>query len=92
MADAGCSARAGSGRAVGQGFPEPQFDGVFRVAEVRLMGADQQHVRYVLAHLEGAPSAPFTLARASTPWRLAVKLASFTAWALTAGATGSRRS
>lgn len=37
----------------GQGFPEPQFDGVFRVAEVRLMGADQQHVRYVLAHPEG---------------------------------------
>ena len=37
----------------GQGFPEPQFDGVFTVAEVRLMGSDQQHVRYGLEHPGG---------------------------------------
>jgi single-stranded-DNA-specific exonuclease len=37
----------------GQGFPEPQFDGVFTVADVRLMGSEQQHVRYDLAHPAG---------------------------------------
>lgn len=32
----------------GAGFPEPQFVGEFRVAALRLMGSEQQHVRYRL--------------------------------------------
>jgi len=32
----------------GAGFPEPQFLGSFRVATLRLMGREQQHVRYRL--------------------------------------------
>lgn len=32
----------------GAGFPEPQFSGSFRVASLRLMGSEQQHVRYRL--------------------------------------------
>jgi len=32
----------------GNGFPEPQFDGEFEVVGIRLMGSEQQHVRYRL--------------------------------------------
>lgn len=32
----------------GAGFPEPQFVGEFRVSALRLMGSEQQHVRYRL--------------------------------------------
>ena len=32
----------------GNGFPEPLFEGVFTVTNVRLMGSEQQHVRYQL--------------------------------------------
>lgn len=38
----------------GQGFPEPQFDGVFTTQAVQLMGSAGHHVRYTLAHPEGA--------------------------------------
>lgn len=32
----------------GNGFPEPQFDGEFQITGVKLMGSEQQHVRYRL--------------------------------------------
>lgn len=32
----------------GQGFPEPAFEGSFRVSSVRRMGDQQQHVRYAI--------------------------------------------
>ncbi|MDP3857435.1 MAG: single-stranded-DNA-specific exonuclease RecJ [Stagnimonas sp.] len=32
----------------GAGFPEPQFSGEFQVASLKLMGSEQQHVRYRL--------------------------------------------
>lgn len=32
----------------GNGFPEPQFDGDFSVVGLKLMGSEQQHVRYRL--------------------------------------------
>ena len=37
----------------GQGFPEPQFDGLFAVQAVKFMGSAQQHLRYTLAHPDG---------------------------------------
>ena len=38
----------------GQGFEEPLFEGRFTVASTRLMGSEQQHVRYQLRAAEGA--------------------------------------
>lgn len=38
----------------GQGFEEPLFEGVFTVASVRLMGSEQQHVRYQLSAADGS--------------------------------------
>ena len=37
----------------GQGFEEPVFEGRFSVIATRLMGSEQQHVRYELAHATG---------------------------------------
>ena len=37
----------------GQGFEEPLFEGEFSVAEIRLMGSEQQHVRYQLQSSDG---------------------------------------
>ncbi len=37
----------------GQGFEEPVFEGVFTVSGVRLMGSEQQHVRYQLRAADG---------------------------------------
>jgi single-stranded-DNA-specific exonuclease len=37
----------------GQGFPEPQFDGVFTVRDVRRMGSEQRHARYRLQTPDG---------------------------------------
>lgn len=39
----------------GQGFPEPVFDGEFRINTVRRMGAAQQHARYAAETLTGMP-------------------------------------
>lgn len=38
----------------GQGFEEPLFEGVFTVTAIRLMGSEQQHVRYQLRAADGA--------------------------------------
>ncbi|WP_290576517.1 single-stranded-DNA-specific exonuclease RecJ [Algiphilus sp.] len=38
----------------GQGFPEPVFDGIFRVAESRVVG--ERHARYRLENEEGGPT------------------------------------
>lgn len=38
----------------GQGFEEPLFEGRFTVAGVRLMGSEQQHVRYQLTAADGS--------------------------------------
>ena len=38
----------------GQGFEELLFEGVFTVASVRLMGSEQQHVRYQLSAVDGS--------------------------------------
>lgn len=38
----------------GNGFSEPMFEGVFTVASIRLMGSEQQHVRYQLRAAHGA--------------------------------------
>ncbi|HUP92842.1 MAG TPA: single-stranded-DNA-specific exonuclease RecJ [Solimonas sp.] len=37
----------------GQGFPEPLFEGTFQIAEARLVGGDQTHVRYRLRSADG---------------------------------------
>lgn len=37
----------------GQGFEEPLFEGQFKVSGVRLMGSEQQHVRYQLRAEDG---------------------------------------
>ena len=37
----------------GQGFEEPVFEGQFTVAALRLMGSEQQHVRYELTSADG---------------------------------------
>lgn len=38
----------------GQGFEEPLFEGQFTVADIRLMGSEQQHVRYQLHASDGS--------------------------------------
>lgn len=43
-----------SGGPWGQGFPEPVFEGVFTILEARMVGAEQNHVRYRLASQDGA--------------------------------------
>ena len=37
----------------GQGFEEPLFEGQFSVGDIRLMGSEQQHVRYQLQASDG---------------------------------------
>lgn len=37
----------------GQGFPEPRFEGVFGIEDLRPVGAEGQHVRYRLRHAGG---------------------------------------
>lgn len=37
----------------GQGFEEPVFEGAFTVSGIRLMGSEQQHVRYQLRATDG---------------------------------------
>lgn len=68
----------------GAGFPEPQFSGAFRVASLRLMGSEQQHVRYRLeaggVQLEAVDFGGAERALATGAWLQAVYQLSVNRW------------